>query len=222
MYPPDASSSHWWCINWLWTKLKICSSAHWMLYWCCWVYSFESLKIHHLEGCKVDNPSSNPRLMAEWYRVYMGPWYLKKRLGFKPTDMYVGENPASTLSLSLTWRLPTACQVGSVVVVLPKKKQNPSFKIQALKVGNRSDVYAGFTKSLVDWLSAVTSIMNHLVQYVSPTKTPKFEASLVMVFFGYFLGRVNFLHQVTVFSRHLLQTKHFSIFLNKSFFFSRN
>jgi hypothetical protein len=78
--------------------------------------------------------------MAEWYRVYMGPWYLKKGLGFKPTDIYVGENPASTLSLSLTWRLPTACQVGSVVVVLPKKKQNPSFKIQALKVGNRSDV----------------------------------------------------------------------------------
>jgi len=72
--------------------------------------------------------------MAEWYRVYMGPWYLKKRLGFKPTDMYVGENPASTLSLSLTWRLPTACQVGSVVVVLPKKNKTQASKSKLWKL----------------------------------------------------------------------------------------
>jgi len=77
--------------------------------------------------------------MAEWYRVYGDPG-TSERVWVSNPHWYAGENPASTLPLSLTRRLPTACQVGSVVV-LSKKKKNPSFKIQALKVGgSRSDV----------------------------------------------------------------------------------
>jgi hypothetical protein len=138
MYPPDESSSHWWCINCLWTKFKICFSAHWMPYWCCRVYSFESLKHHHLEGCKLENPSSNPRLMAEWYRVY-GTLEPQKRSGFQtPTGMQVKILPALC-----PWAWLGGCQRlvrSGLLLCFLEKKKNPSFKIQALKVGSRSDV----------------------------------------------------------------------------------
>lgn len=119
-------------------NLKICFSAHWMPYWCCRVYSFESLKHHHLEGCKLENPSSNPRLMAEWYRVY-GTLEPQKRSGFQtPTGMQVKILPALC-----PWAWLGGCQRlvrSGLLLCFPKKKKNPSFKIQALKVGSRSDV----------------------------------------------------------------------------------
>jgi hypothetical protein len=64
--------------------------------------------------------------MAHWYTPF---WDLeiKKGLGFKPS-WCAGETSVAPQPMSLTWgggarRVPTACQVGSAVVI--PKKENP-------------------------------------------------------------------------------------------------